>query len=167
MPVDAALAQETWARYAYARDRGHLDFLNKADKCEKFFAGKQWSDADLARLKQQRRPALTINKILSTLSTIMGEQIYNRTEVLFRPRAGSPAEVADALTKVWMQISSNNQLPWVRSDVFCDGIIRSRGFYDVRLGFTDSMTGEIEITQLNSKNVVIVFPKSGVAAICM
>lgn len=155
MPVDTALAQETWARYAYARDRGHLDFMNKADKCDNFFAGKQWSEQDLARLKSQRRPALTINKVLSTLSTIMGEQIYNRTEVLFRPRSGAPTEVAEALTKVWMQISANNQLPWVRSDVFCDGIIRSRGFYDVRLSFTDSMTGEIEITQMNSKNVVI------------
>lgn len=155
MPVDTALAQETWARYAYARDRGHLDFMNKADKCDNFFAGKQWSEQDLARLKSQRRPALTINKVLSTLSTIMGEQIYNRTEVLFRPRSGAPTEVAEALTKVWMQISANNQLPWVRSDVFCDGIIRSRGFYDVRLNFTDSMTGEIEITQMNSKNVVI------------
>lgn len=155
MPVDTALAHETWARYAYARDRGHLDFMNKADKCDNFFAGKQWNDQDLARLKAQRRPALTINKVLSTLSTIMGEQIYNRTEVLFRPRAGAPAEVAEALTKVWMQISANNQLPWVRSDVFCDGIIRSRGFYDVRLSFTDSMMGEIEITQMNSKNVVI------------
>jgi len=155
MPVDTALAHETWARYAYARDRGHLDFMNKADKCENFFAGRQWNDQDLARLKAQRRPALTINKVLSTLSTIMGEQIYNRTEVLFRPRAGAPAEVAEALTKVWMQISANNQLPWVRSDVFCDGIIRSRGFYDVRLSFTDSMMGEIEITQMNSKNVVI------------
>jgi hypothetical protein len=155
MPVNTALAQETWARYAYARDRGHLDFINKADKCDNFFAGKQWSDKDVAKLQASRRPALTINKILSTLSTIMGEQIYNRTEVLFRPRAGAPAEVAEALTKVWLQISANNQLPWVRSDVFADGIIRSRGFYDVRLSFTDSMTGEIAISQMNSKNVVI------------
>jgi len=144
-----------WNRYAYCRDNGHLEFVQKADKCEKFMAGEQWEAADLQALRNARRPAITINKILSTIATVLGEQIQNRIEVLFRPSAGSPAEVAEALTKVWMQISQNNQLPWARSDVFADGIIRSRGFYDVRLDFTDSQEGEVRIAQLNGKNVVI------------
>lgn len=155
MPVDHSLAIEQWNRYRYCRDNGHINFVKKADKCENFFAGLQWDQADLERLKSQKRPALTINKIISTVGTILGEQIQNRAEVLFRPKNGSPSEVADALTKVWMYISQENQLPWVRSDVFCDGIVRSRGFYDVRMGFNDSMKGEVEITQMNSKNVVI------------
>lgn len=155
MPVNEQLAHEQWVRYTYARDRSHLQFVKKADKCDRFFAGDQWRAEDLAALELQRRPALTINKILSTIGTILGEQIYNRTEVLFRPSNGSPAEVAEALSKVWMQIGQNNQLPWVRSDVFCDGIVRSRGFYDARMDFSDSVFGEVRITQLNSKNVVI------------
>ena len=155
MKDDTALAHEMWDRYTYCRDQGHLDFVVKADRCEKFFAGDQWDNADAAALKAARRPAITINKILSTIGTVLGEQIQNRVEVLFRPSSGSPAEVSEALTKVWMQIAQNNQLPWVRSDVFADGIIRGRGFYDVRLGFNDSMQGEVRITQLNSKNVLI------------
>ena len=155
MPLDASIANEQWARFQYCRDRGHLDFVAKADKCDAFFVGNQWLEQDLSALRLARRPALTINKIISTIGTILGEQIYNRTEVLFRPQNGSPAEVADALSKVWMQISQNNQLPWLRSDVFCDGVIRSRGFYDVRLDFTDSMVGEVKIALLNSKNVVV------------
>lgn len=155
MPQNAELAHEQWLRYQYCRDNGHLDFIAKADKCDNFFVGNQWSEQDRAALAEAGRPALTINKIISTIGTILGEQIYNRTEVLFRPTAGAPAEVAEALSKVWMQISQNNQLPWVRSDVFCDGIIRGRGFYDVRLNFTDSMMGEVKIGMLNSKNVVI------------
>ena len=155
MPVNEQLAHEQWVRYCYARDRSHTEFVKKADKCDRFFAGNQWLPEDLSALELQRRPALTINKILSTIGTILGEQIYNRTEVLFRPSNGSPAEVAEALSKVWMQIGQNNQLPWVRSDVFCDGIVRSRGFYDARMDYTDSVFGEVRITQLNSKNVVI------------
>jgi len=155
MPVDAAKSQENWERFQYCRDRGHLEFITKADRCEQFFAGEQWSKEDIALLKEQRRPAMTINKILSTLGNIFGEQIQNRTEILFRPKNGSPDDTAEALTKIWMHVSQENQLPWVRSDVFADGCIRSRGFYDVRLKFTDSMEGEIEISQLNSKNVVI------------
>ena len=156
MPVDNALATETWERYVECRDNGHLDFLVKAEKCDAFAIGKQWAQEDLDALKLARRPALTINKILSTLSTILGEQIDNRSESLFRPASGrATAAVAEALTKVWMQIAQNNQLPWTRSDLFCDGLIRSRGFLDVRLDFTDSMIGEVKIDNLNSKNVVI------------
>lgn len=155
MPVNAALASEQWQRYQYCRDRGHLPFLEKADRCEQFFAGEQWAQTDLNSLRLQKRPALTINKIISTLSNVFGEQIINRSEVLFRPAANSPAATADALTKVWMHIAQRNQLPWVRSDMFADGCIRSRGFLDLRLDFTDSMIGEAVITNLNSKNVVI------------
>lgn len=155
MPVNAELSQENWLRYQYLRDRGHYDFMAKGEKCEAFFRGEQWRSEDLALLNEQRRPAMTINKILSTIGTILGEQIQNRVEVLYRPKNGSPSEVADALTKIWTYISQENQLPWVTSDWFCDGIIRSRGFVDVRMKFDDAMQGEIEITNLNSKNVII------------
>ncbi len=155
MPVDAAKSQENWLRFQYCRDRGHLDFITKADRCEQFFVGEQWNKDDLALLRTQKRPAMTINKIMSTIGNILGEQIHNRTEILFRPKNGSPEATAEALTKMWMHVSQENQLPWLRSDVFCDGIVRSRGFYDVRMKFDDSMQGEIDISQLNSKNVVI------------
>lgn len=156
MPQNTELSYETWQRYVWVRDNGHLEFVRKARACEDFFVGIQWDLSDLAILKAQRRPALTINKIISTISNVLGEQIYNRTEITFKPRnEGASDEVADALTKVFMQISDNNQLPWLRSDVFADGIITSRGFYDVRLDFSDSLKGEIRISQVNPKNVLI------------
>src|SRR5690554_2073983 len=156
MPVNTSLANEVWCRYAWLRDNGHLDFVKKAARCEDFFVGLQWDPNDLALLKSYRRPALTINKIISTISNVLGEQIFNRTNIAFKPRnEGATSEVADALTKVFMQISDNNQLNWVRSDVFADGIITSRGFFDVRLDFTDSLRGEVRIEQLNPKNVLI------------
>lgn len=156
MPVNTAVANEVWFRYAYLRDNGHLDFVKKSTVCEDFFVGLQWDPNDLALLKSYRRPALTINKIISTVSNVMGEQIFNRTDIAFKPRnEGATSEVADALTKVFMQIGDNNQLNWVRSDVFADGIVSSRGFFDVRLDFTDSLRGEVRIEQLNPKNVLI------------
>ena len=75
MPINAELATEQWMRYSYCRDRGHLQFLEKANQCEEFFAGNQWSQTDINALRLQRRPALTINKILSTLATVFGVQI--------------------------------------------------------------------------------------------
>ena len=155
MPVNAELATKIWNRFAYARDHGHSKYVEKVDKCERFFAGDQWAYADRAKLEAVRRPVLTINKILSTISNVMGEQIANRAEISFRPRSGAPATVADILSKVYKQISDNNQLDWKRSDMFADGIIGSRGFLDVRLGYGDSMQGEVQIENINPKNVIV------------
>lgn len=155
MPIDTALATKIWTRYAWCRDNGHAQFVQKAERCDAFFRGDQWDKVDKARLEAVRRPALTINKILSTISNVLGEQIFNRAETSFRPRSGAPSEVADILTKVFKQISDNNQLDWKRSDMFADGAITSRGFLDVRIGYGDSMQGEVVIDNLNPKNVII------------
>lgn len=155
MPVDSQKALHQWMRYQFVRDNGHADYVRKADRCNDFFIGEQWDRNDMALLQAQRRPALTINKIISTISNVLGEQIQNRTDISFQPRSGAPVETAETLTKVFRQISDHNQLDWKRSDMFCDGIITSRGFLDVRLDFTDSMSGEIRIDHLNPKNVMI------------
>lgn len=154
MPINTEKMSAMWARYQYVRDNGHNDFITKADTCDSFFRGDQWDAADLAKLKAAGRPALTINKIISTISNVIGEQIYNRNEISFRPMNGSPEETADALRKVYKQISNNNQLDWKRSDMFADGIITSRGYLDVRMNFDDNMKGEVRITHLNPKNVI-------------
>ena len=147
---------ELWWRYQYLRDNGHLKYVTKAAKCDDFFKGVQWSREDMDLLAEQRRPALTINKILSTLANITGEQIFNRTEIGFRPRRGEATEAtAEALTKIFKHISDANQLSWGRTDVYLDGLIGGRGFYDVRLDFNDSLQGDARINLLNPKNVLI------------
>ena len=155
MPINTELAKKIWTRYSWARDNGHAKYVEKAEKCERFFAGDQWDPQDKARLSLVRRPALTINKILPTMANIMGEQINNRAEISFRPRSGASSDTADVLNKVFKQISDNNQLAWKRSDMFGDGAIGSRGFLDVRLDYNDSMEGEVRIESLNPKNVII------------
>jgi hypothetical protein len=155
MPVNSEETYKTWLRYAWVRDNGHTQYVEKALKCERFFAGDQWDAADRAALEAVRRPVLTINKILSTMSNVMGEQIQNRAEISFRPRADSSAATADILNKVFKQISDNNQLAWKRSDMFADGVITSRGFLDVRIEYKDSMQGEVVINNLNAKNIMV------------
>jgi hypothetical protein len=155
MPINTELATKVWNRYAFCRDNGHEEYTRKVDKCEAFFRGDQWDRGDKVKLDLVRRPALTINKIISTVSNVMGEQIFNRAETSFRPRSGANPEIADILSKVYRQISDDNQLDWKRSDMFADGIIGSRGFLDVRIAYNDNMQGEVRIENMNPKNVVI------------
>jgi len=155
MPQNPEIAMKQWRRYAYARDTGHNDFVKKASTCVAFLCNEQWQQEDLVRLRRERRPALTVNKILSTVSTVQGEQIYNRAETTFRPRGGAAGATADALAMVFKQISDNNQLAWLRSDMFLDGIVTGRGYLDVRIDYEDSLQGEVRITHLNPKNVLV------------
>lgn len=157
MPANYQVASEQWERYVYCRDNGHLDFLAKARLCEDYFAGYpdlQWDPQVAAELRRQRRPNLTINKVLSTMSSIMGEQIDLRTEIAMKAAAGATSESADTLTKLFKYIGTKNQLPWARSEWFADGGITSRGFLDLRMNFEHSATGDATIDCLNPRNVI-------------
>jgi hypothetical protein len=155
MPIDTTISSRQWYRYAFIRDQGHIRYCEKHDKCERFFAGDQWTKADKAALNAIRRPALTINKIISTITSIMGEQIYNRTEIGYRARNGSKPETANTISKLFKQISDSNQLDWKRSDMFADGIIGSRGYLDIRMKFDESLQGDVVIDNVNPKNVLV------------
>lgn len=154
MPLNTALAAKQWERYTFCRDNGHIQYIEKSRKCEDFFAGMQWDPAVLAELRDARRPGLTINKVLGALSSILGEQIDLRSEIAYKSRFGAPSGNADILTKVFRFLSDSNQLDWRRSEMFADGVITSRGYLDVRMDFSRSVTGDVKITNENPRCVI-------------
>lgn len=149
-------ARDNWYRYQYMRDAGHLNFVHKAQKCEAFVAGQQWDETDLAALRTSGRPALTINKLLSTVDHLKGEQLFNRAAIAYRPARGmANASVADALTKTHLNIAQANRLSWVRTDVFEDGLVTGRGFYDVRIDINSNFMGDIKVTRKHPEHVML------------
>jgi len=144
---ESVTASNQWDRYIRARDNGHLDYIEMAKKCDSYYRGEQWDEADIAALDAEGRPALTINTILPTVNTVLGEQSTRRADIQFKPRRGGDAEVAHTLNKLYMQIADNNKLDWVEQQVFADGLIMDgRGYFDVRMDFSDHVEGEIRIT---------------------
>ncbi len=150
------IASFQWDRYIRARDHGHLEYIYMAKKCDDFYRGEQWDADDEAMLESEGRPALTINTILPTVNTILGEQSTRRADVQFKPRRGADQDVADVLTKVYMQIADNNKLDWVEQQVFSDGLIMDgRGYFDVRMDFSDHVEGEVRITAKDPLDILI------------
>ena len=88
------LARAQWDRYTRARDNGHLEFTDIAKKCDQYYQGEQWDYADVAALDAEGRPALTINTILPTVNTVLGEQSTRRADIQFKPRRGGDNETA-------------------------------------------------------------------------
>ena len=150
------VASKQWDRYTRARDNGHLDYIEMAKKCDAFYRGDQWDLDDLHMLDNEGRPALTINTILPTVNTVLGEQSTRRADVQFKPRRSGEADVAQTLTKLYMQIADNNKLDWVEQQVFSDGLILDgRGYFDVRMDFSDHVEGEIRITAKDPLDILI------------
>ena len=150
------LAHEQWDRYTRARDNGHIDYVDLAKKCDAYYQGEQWDAEDVAMLDSEGRPALTINTVLPTVNTVLGEQSNRRADIKFKPRRGGSEEVAHTLTKLYMQIADNNKLDWIEQQVFADGLIMDgRGYFDVRMDFSDHVEGEVRIKALDPLDVVI------------
>ena len=154
---EEVLTRTQWERYERARDHGHLEYVWMAQKCDEYYRGEQWDEQDEARLEAEGRPALTINTILPTVNTILGEQSARRADIQFKPRrGGSTEEVANTLNKLYGQIADANKLDWVEQQVFSDGLIMDgRGYFDVRIDFSDHLEGEVRITAKDPLDILI------------
>lgn len=152
-----AIAAENWDRYRYALLRGHRQYTERARLLEDMYlgGGRQWSPEDLAVLKEQRRPAYEFNEILPSVNSALGHQIHNRLDIAFRPRGGNADQkLADVHAKVIMQVADRQHLHWKESEVFADGLIQQRGYYDVRVEFADNMQGNIVIAVRDPMDVI-------------
>lgn len=149
------LAKGQWKAYTRARDNGHQDYIAIAKQCDAFYRGQQWDMADMSTLDDQGRPALTINTILPTINTVLAEQTTRRMDITFKPRGRGQQEIANVLNKLFEQIADNNKLNWVESQVFSDGLIQDRGWFDVRVDFDDHIQGEIRVVAKDPLDILI------------
>jgi len=152
---ELTLAKTQWNSYTRARDNGHEDYVQMAKKCDMYYRGDQWDEFDMQELDDQGRPALTINTILPTINAVLGEQSTKKADITFKPRGGGNQDVADVLTKVYQQVADNNKLEWVENQVFSDGLIQDRGYFDVRIDFSDHIQGEVRIEAKDPLDILI------------
>ena len=137
--------------------RGHREFIERAREREGFYlgAGLQWDAQTRELIESEGRLAEEINMVLPKVNAAIGYQIANRVEIAFRPRGqGADEELAKTLSKVSMQICDNNSYRWVETQVFADGLIESRGYFDIRIDFDDNMIGEVRLCALDPRDVV-------------
>ena len=155
-PTKLKLARKQWDRYTAAMDRGHTDFQRQALKNEDFYmgAGFQW-DADVkAALEAMNKPWLEENIIFATVNTVLGYQTQSRMDIAYKPREIGDQETSDILTKLGMFIVDQNRFPWVESQVFADGMIQQRGYFDIRMSFDENINGDIKIKALDPLDVI-------------
>ncbi len=150
-------ARENWHRYLYGKDRGHLEYMEQARKCEGMYmgGGEQWDSADKAILGLQKRPFYEFNEIMPSVNSALGYQIQNRMDIAFRPRGGeSDMNKATVISKVVKQVCDQAGLHWHETQVYGDGLIQQRGYFDIRISFEKNIKGDIDVKTLDPMDVI-------------
>lgn len=143
-------------RFARARD-GMQSWAEKANQCVRFREGQQWDEQDVKQLQAQGRPALTLNKISPLVRLLVGYFRQNRRQITFRPAGEGVADtdVAETLGHIAKNIQEVNGSRWNDPDVFAEGIVTGRGFWDIRISFAENLLGEVKETTLDPFSVYI------------
>lgn len=152
------LARQNFDRYWYCKERGHVYYCEKAKRLEEMYlgGGLQWLPEDKRYMEEEvGRKCIELNEIADAINTALGYQVSNRVDIAFRPRTnGATEQVASVLSQVAMQIADNVKFQWHETQVFTDGLIQQRGYYETRLRFDDSMQGEIGLWALDPLDVI-------------
>lgn len=151
---DTVTARDNYERFRRVYDGGHESFIKTALRCEEFYRGEQWREEDRKKLDEEGRPALTLNTILSTVNSIIGEQLERKLDLNFRPGPGGDDETAFALNTVTRCILAANRFEDIEEEAFADGIITGRGYYDVRLDFSENILGDVRISTEDMMDVI-------------
>lgn len=151
------IALENWERYQYARLSGHDNYILNAKKLENFYlgGGRQWSKKDRMAVEGSGRPCIEINTIFPAINTAIGEQLKSRFDISYKPRnSGSDEQVAEIITKVAKQVCDDISYRWLESQVFSDGIIQQRGYFDFTINFDKNALGVIACEALDPVDVI-------------
>lgn len=135
----------------------HNKWAKIAKRSTEMVESEHWSRDALAHMESIKRPALTINKIAPLYRLVMGYQSSNRMDVTFLPTSDmvSNEDVARVLTAIHKIESNRIDLQYSDSEVFSDGIIGGRGFWDVRLCFEENDFGALAITSNDPFSIYI------------
>jgi hypothetical protein len=109
-----------------------------------FYAGLQWDQADIAKLEEENRPAVTFNRIARTVNAVCGLELNNRQEVRFLPREMGDVGVNELLTDVARWVRDNCNSEDEESDAFQDAIICGLGWTETRMDYEDDPDGMIK-----------------------
>ncbi|MGD0420537.1 MAG: portal protein [Xanthobacteraceae bacterium] len=141
-PSRVLLLAEKWQRAAYAQQR----WAEQAKIAVDFFEGRQWTEAQLNEMRRKRRPAFKFNMIAPLVRLVLGYQRSNKTDITFLPGQDARAseELAEALTRIEKVIAEGSHMDYVDTEVFLDGLICARGYYDTRLDFESNDLGEVK-----------------------
>lgn len=157
MATNAQLAQEQYELYQYCRvEGGHEHFLREMEVAKRYFASKQWTEADQRKRTGEGRLSFTVNEIFRTINALLGEMGQLSSDVRFDPVNGD-VDTARVLNRLNEHVDRQNKVFMHDERVLLDGLLGGRGFYKLRVNFDENMQGNICLTRQRPENTILDF----------
>ncbi len=154
---------EEYERFLFYVYNSHVDYVERANRNFRYFmgggghgSGGQWTDTDRDYFENTlKRRCIEDNHILPAVQTATGEQIFTRADISFKPRKGQASEaVADILSKLALHVQVDNGYHRKEKTLWKDGLIKQRGYFDIRMSFDSNLRGDIVLNNLNPITVM-------------
>lgn len=150
---DEKIIHEIKTNLRKAKD--HLsDWYNEARNAFDYYAGNQWEEEDLQKLREERRPAIVFNRIPRVINAIAGLEIENRQEVVYTPRETGDAIASEILTGAADWVRDQCDAEDEESQSFKDALQVGVGWVETRLDFETDPDGAIIIERVDPLEMV-------------
>lgn len=146
----------TFRRWFAAAVQAESPWRRVAREDVEFYSGEQWDSQDKARLREHKRPAVTINKVRPLVNLLSGYQRLNRYEPDFLPRTAGDLEkckVAGAVTKYLFDTLDYDA---IESRVALDSFLTGRGWFGVSWKWDwETLEGDIAIRRVSPFDIYL------------
>lgn len=140
-PIKVLMLAERWQRASYAQEK----WATPAKVAVDMFEGRQWTAEQIAAMGRGRA-ALKFNIIAPLVRIVQGYFGNNKNDITFSPGQDtlSTEKVAEALTHLEKAIATGCHQEFVDIEVFLDGLISGRGYFNTQLDWSDNDLGEVK-----------------------
>ena len=124
---------------------------------QQFYDGKQLTSDEMTELDSRAQPSVVINKIAPRIDLIVGLNASNRFRLKAYPRNISDEDIStsDAISKALFYIEQTNNQKFKESDVFEDGCLTGRGWFEVTSQFDEDFDLDILVKNRSSDDILV------------
>lgn len=101
-------------RWVNDTDTTTYDSRADAEKCRAYYDSRQWTPAEVAKLKKQKQAATVINRIKPKMDALMGMEKAAKTTCKAYPKTPAHEKAADAATEAIRFVLNDNAFDQVR-----------------------------------------------------
>lgn len=126
-------------------------------KWQRYYDGDQLSADEVSELNARNQPNIVINKIAPRIDLVVGMMAGNRYRLSAFPRNASEEDLgsAEAVNKGLRHIEEHNEQKYLESEVFEDGLITGRSWFEVTSSLNPDFDLDIIIKARDSDDIFI------------
>lgn len=147
---DIAKQIRTWLKESSA---AKSDALKNRKRDHRIHGGEHWSEADMAYAEKIKKPALTINLMLSLIAAIEGEERDNRKEIKFFGNEKTDDGAGFSLNRILKWIMKNCNGEFALSKAFKNAAICGQHWLGVEADFLEDPEGKICIVAVDDDEI--------------